>query len=618
MKKLLLAFFALSLSWLSSEAYTARELATANTSVMKYTLNDNILPAADAIEFRYGNYVQRQQVDGSTGSLAVVLIDENTIQVMGMINGNAWAQFRISGTTATLLQSSADMWKGKMAFSKKPVSGDPIDSYFSSTDFFSMERVYCDAFGYYHDYDKKWTGTIESSDKGYQISFNSPLCFNIYDSDGRHYKTDNVFYNMYALFIPKFNAKATDTYQSDKGDFVNADRNYQAYISIQNDGSNFNLLNLGCRGFAVKNTTLNYAPYIGSVVDNFQGHFDWANKKVYINNQQGASDITELVKYYNGQLTAGSYIYQYWVCPVSSYTTNSDGTINVSRVNSTADVPGDIYVNDVHHDAACKNYWHKNCGGDLKTTEEFEFTLEPYVLYNRTRGDYYGPYLNSKYELERELTHDVELTIDQWGCDATNGIYFEASIPGNVNPDYLEDYDIYLVSNKYTSINNSGFQTDMTHGHKKGILVDDQYDFKMAPKANMSKVAGVGKTFSKLVPASVIKAADPNANLTLNSTDFTLYLRTRYNHDNLQQPSFHALTSPTRATTGVNDLQIGDELANIKVVDGGIAISGSNGTAMVSTLSGVVVYQGGDNTVSVAPGMYIVRAAGAVKKVLVK
>ena len=54
------------------------------------------------------------------------------------------------------------------------------------------------------------------------------------------------------------------------------------------------------------------------------------------------------------------------------------------------------------------------------------------------------------------------------------------------------------------------------------------------------------------------------------------------------------------------------------VGDGGIAISGSNGTAMVSTLSGVVVYQGGDNTVSVAPGMYIVRAAGAVKKVLVK
>ncbi len=603
-------------------AYTAYDLVRPNASI---TGASN---TADAFEIRYGSYLQRTQIDGSTGSILVRAIDENTIQVEGLLNGNVWAQFTVSGNRVTLNSRTLSYsyysdytFFARNGLTEKPITGEPLDTYFQNYSCFSLERYNCNAYGTYSDPDTDWIGSITESPNGYQIDFSSPLAVGLYSNGylSTYFSgsaVGSIYYNLYSIVIPKFNVKATDTYQNDKGGWTNSDRKFQASIIMGSDGSSFGLRNLACRGMAVKNTSLSYDPWIGSKVDNFTGRFDWDNKKVYIDCQQGASDITELVKQQNNGTAAGTDIYKYTLYPVVNYTTNSDGTINVSEY-ANREITGDVTVNDVHHDPACVNFWHVNCGGDLKTSEDFEFTLEPFILYNSTRGDYYGPWINSRYEVERELTHDVTLEINEWGCDDTNGVYFEATITGNVNPDYLDDYEIYIAPKRYSKITDQGFVTSLTNGHANGILLDSSYDYSLNKKSARTKAAGTGKTFSKLVPPEVLLAADASADLSRRSTDFTLYLSTRYNHANLAQNSFHALTAPGGATTGIDDIE-SDADGSIIVTLGNIEINGSNGMASICTTTGAIIYQGGDASVAVAPGMYIVRAGKNVQKVIVE
>lgn len=75
-------------------------------------------------------------------------------------------------------------------------------------------------------------------------------------------------------------------------------------------------------------------------------------------------------------------------------------------------------------------------------------------------------------------------------------------------------------------------------------------------------------------------------------------------------------TSLSGTPTSIDDITSNNALT-VKAGNGEIAVSGAQHVE-VYTLSGVCIYSGAEGNVAVAPGIYVVKADGTVRKVTVK
>lgn len=260
------------------------------------------------------------------------------------------------------------------------------------------------------------------------------------------------------------------------------------------------------------------------------------------------------------------------------------------------------------------NYWaHHVDGGDFHSA--FGLRAETYD--------------NSSIIIDQDITHDVALSNAEFGWgkisddDPNDYIYLcgeiipSSDIHERVEADH---YELYAVAGLYNNVSSSDF-SNADLGHKSGACIDNEeyytsfvpHTYTEAQTFAASEVVepeielNEGLKYNLLFPASVVGTT---------TNEVTLYVKTVYK-DNTLAPTYHALTAIDSPTTGVIDqLHEGGEI--ITVIKGAIVIAGSDGNAAVTTASGTVLYQGGDSTVDVAPGMYIVRAGKTVRKVIVR
>lgn len=666
MKKLLLSLFAvmsvgfaLCAQDITKSSYTCDYLAQINEALFPYKKPTENMPYyADAIEIRYGNYNQRALHDGSAGTVQVCSYQNKILQILGLMQGNLPAQFTVSGKNVILNEDG--QW-GAIFLAQNmthKTDGQDLDSFFDRPQsyrsgrttyyrLFALKGTKVDDYGNYTvSTNNKWTGTIKETPAGIQIDFGPVRLYELKSTSNSSFNSNNtsvvtyIDYNLYSIIIPRYNGVALDTYQNDNANTVLFNRLFQTNIKFTDD-NNFEITNLANRGYAIKNKTVNDAVGIGSYADGWLGHVDWDNNKIYLNSQHGASDITALQQILSDAV-AGTKVYPYTLTPVRNYdkflysdalNDPTDTRYEIYNITGLVDdmgkeVEGTILEHDVAHHEDCQNYWEKDAGGDLVTEEYMWFELEPFALvnqtkyYNGTSDWYYGPWFAQQYEFSYDVTHSVKLTINTWGKDDTNGIYFEATVTDPVNHKHVDDYDIYIIPKAHKSIATFSSNLCTTHGHEKGLLLDDSYDHYMKRQSEaVRKVNHKDKFISKLIPAAEVKQLISDHGVTTSSDkDFSLYLRAKYSHDNLTQNSFHALTPATSAqqTTSVNDVCAGVSVGKVTVNGCDVTLEDTDGFGLITSMTGQVIYQGGDDTVTLVPGLYIIKANTTVQRVLVK
>lgn len=461
----------------------------------------------------------------------------------------------------------------------------------------------------------------------FYIAENHSLAFVLNGSDSNF----AIYKKMGFFILDNLNATANDSNGQEYGMQVNLlDNNVISFPNLYNRGIMYQY-------DKVSSTNYNYS------FKWIKGDYTYTNNKkgtIFINSQKTGG--TYKCGYYGYKtFYSGSLIYGYW----KGYWYSAEGQammlqklasdlVETSDENQFYSISGSFDVRNVYHETVA-NSWSHHDKGDLHTYEDWDITIDESNFYNQAATTVSGRYgleqniewtkINAK---KLDVTHHCKIASDlEYGYgtiaddNPDNYLYIGGQVEQLKNTHHLDNVDYYeyfVVPGTHTSPSGADFK-DAEKGHVNGVNVTN-YITNFQPAANnalrvSAKDLNEGNNFNLLFPEKLFAengiATDPNHK-------YTLYVKAHYNPETNLEPTFHALTPLNTITTGVNDLELNLEPANIKVVDGGIAISGSNGTAMVSTLSGVVVYQGGDNTVSVAPGMYIVRAAGAVKKVLVK
>lgn len=344
---------------------------------------------------------------------------------------------------------------------------------------------------------------------------------------------------------------------------------------------------------------------------------------------------------YYGEKTlySGLSSYGYW----TGYWFSSEGQkmnhqrlasdyVKATNENQFWPISGSFDVKKVYHETP-GNSWAHHDKGELHTYEDWNLTIDKSVFYNQAATTESGRY-GTEQEIDwtkinatkLDVTHHCAIDESSlqfgYGTISANNpdkyIYVGGQVNQLKNTHHLGDvdyYEYYIVPGTYRVPSGADFNS--SKGHTYGLNVTDYVtDFQPGQGKNglvrKANELNSDNSFNLLIPEKVFAA-----NGIPTTGKYTLYVKANYKDSGLSS-TFHALTPLGNPTTGVNDLVLDLEPASIEVVNGNIVIEGSNGTAMVSTLSGVVIYQGDDATVAVAPGTYIVRAGGVVKKLLVK
>lgn len=389
---------------------------------------------------------------------------------------------------------------------------------------------------------------------------------------------------------------------------------------------------------------------------NYNYSFKWitGDYQYTADNKKGTINIKP--QYTGGLYKCGYYGYRTWYQTI--YTTNkwtgywysTEGTAmlhqriasdltETTEENQFWPIHGSFEVKNVYHESP-ENAWAHHDDGDLHTYEDWDITIDNSIFYNQAATTVSGRYgVENEIEWTKiaadklDVTHHATVTMNHSGYGETgngkgNYIYVSGTVNREKHSHNVTGYEIYLVPGTHTSPSGADFNHE--NGHVKAINITD-YITDFVPNTGGSKAAALaeasaptaeelnaGDNFNLLVPESAF-GNDANT-----SGKYTLFVKALYN-DNVNKAAqhndngtFHALTQLTQTITGVTDMIYNAENSSITVADGAIVIEGSEGKALVSTTAGVVVYQGGDNTVNVAPGMYIVRANNTVKRVLVK
>lgn len=495
--------------------------------------------------------------------------------------------------------------------------------------------------GYYSEaYDVSTNATVKSTTQKYDENNDVyEFIFNNYNNgvnDGFMFYFDDESYEYFGSFgLHFFDAPYTATQTLNS-----STTNYNVNVSTTPDPTDAtktqlqitNLLNKGI--FYENEVVLDYyqKPYYGSCTAvPLIGTID-ADGSITIPAMLAGGGVTGSLQAWGTALGVAAYwesnkglnYYFNYMC------STCDGT-------NVYDITGQYTPGKPVHQVFNDNYWVSD-GGQTKTYENANIHLDKVAYYTTNTNSYLAKADEIDIPYDYEITHQVDF--DQVA------VAYHANHPGEEqdvlwikgqldassikNAMYVDHYELHLLPGSYTTVSGDEFN-NADKGHDNGLNISDEsfhhayYPNDIATYAEGDKTdaekaqevidANSNGQFCRLVKKSDFDTAgiemDPN-------NQYTLYLKTVYTGASDLEPTFHALTSVNGTTTGVDNIVNEENIADINVNGATVTISGSNGNALVVTTSGVVVYQGGDNTVTLTPGMYIVRADKLTKRIIIK
>lgn len=555
-----------------------------------------------------------------TSSGQITVIDAGTewdgtpsLMIDGLFGGTFYGVFRINGTTISCTSTGYRFDSNSV----KPVTGE-------TTENGSKYPYFCLWGGQWrynsvYTIQDSWTGTVTEDDDYYIITMN-PAGIQLFNN--RAQSLGFQYYSKEVIYIPKsgkLNALFTDNY-------LNTDREYPARAIVDMDTKRFQIWNMTSNGFAIEHT-LNqaysngwYQYYTAPDKKPVEGTLypQSATKGTFaLDAKQGVNSYPEFPdtdddgrKYYDqyGNVMFFTIMYQYYLCQAGS--TNTSSIVN-----------GTYEIKEYNHDDL--NRWHKNSGGALRTSAEIVMDFDDMQKRNDSRhnnaGDNVGPYKNTQLTAEVELTANPTFASHVVGYD--NGLVRLAANIKEDKCDYAESYELVVLPYSASTIAGDAAFTHNGHGHSKavnftlsGTPSDDFFHLlgANARVANTKTQMGFQMTYDQL------KAAgwnDTDMNNVQNGK-LSFYIKTNYN--NGMEPTYHALTTASNISTGIDLNQAVAEVAvTIAPVAGGIQVEGAE-TVAVYTTTGTEVYNGPAGVIEVAPGLYVVNASGKVMKVIVK
>lgn len=416
-------------------------------------------------------------------------------------------------------------------------------------------------------------------------------------------------------FVP--NKKASHTLVIDG---QNIAENYD--VNIKLDANN---------KFTVENFANMGLPY--EVLDNSPWTFKWNTFEGQLDLLNVGAEMPDMIVGADPFINS-KYLYDTYMCG------DLDKDYNINSITGT--IKGDVEVSVGYRNGATHPW-----GGP-----SYKKIMNPYIEFDDIKcydvawfNDFQAQqhactYKNMKLPLpvaSLDITPDCKVNIVHKGYgDAGNyypgekALYLSGNIEILKNINDIEEYELYLIPGEgHDPVNDKTY--DHTKMHAKATRIDlgdfHHHHTPEATPANAPKRAiekdpdqiaaelNDGLNFNLLIPESKMAATDPNGK-------YSVYVAAKHTAasaaDFGTDRTFHAMTAVGNPNTGVNDVIAGNMDAAITVNGGVITILGSNGPASIYTASGVEVYNGGDGDVTVAPGMYIVRAGKTVRKVTVK
>lgn len=458
---------------------------------------------------------------------------------------------------------------------------------------------YSTQYGYYYDYSNTSLKCTVTQPDEYRYVITIPSC-ELASS------TFNIQLNSIQIMVFKANAVATDICNGES-------RTYP--IGYYENGNAIQILNLGNEG---ANYYVSASRY--SMANNgfyrVEGSYD-ANDNITLASQYAFSTgviNVEKQKYnYSGYQDPW---YQYYDGVKTWMFKGSDNNF----ASSKSTITGKRYdTGEISHIFNEKNHWVSD-GGTVKTMSDAVLvTLDDYAVYSGSTYD--DACTNTVITMKEgvDLTHAVELTIGTGDMDFAYANHTDADgtlhrqlilnalIHSRENTDYVKDYDLYVVPARLGSVDT---WSDADHDHEKGHV--NGYCIAKGISAE-----SVSRAADDEIPVSIdlnTENGDEVPLLAEGANHNSFYLKANYSNANLH-PTFHSLVSMP-ITTSVGEILGGSDV-DIRVAGGEIVVSGAENVE-VYTVSGTQVYAGGEGSVAVQPGMYVVKAGQTVKKVVVK
>lgn len=233
-----------------------------------------------------------------------------------------------------------------------------------------------------------------------------------------------------------------------------------------------------------------------------------------------------------------------------------------------------------------------------------------------------------------EYTHDVDFKAAEMGLTyfiPTDEYYVRGEIdPASVkNPGYVDHYELHIIPGEHSDdeVTNAAFM-NWDKGHDLAVNISDPKYYEssypteeapaavkaMADNADAAQAANSDGRFLRKISAQELK----DANAYNADHKYTVYLKAVYTGDSGLEPSFHALHSLGEpVVTGLDNIY-GDVKGNVEVNGTTVTLSNTADKGMIATTTGTIVYQGGDATVDLAPGVYVVRAGSYVGKIIIR
>lgn len=564
----------------TAKAYTAIQIAEKGQHVIELFNADNLL-----------NTIPRHS-DGNCSFEA----SGSTLKVKN-VYGRGDLNIVISGSRGTISTTGtyylSNIYNHRL-YAQKNTNSDGSTIYI-----IPMFLYYGSSYTYYTpDYgdsasDATKTVDIDSNGDGtYSLSLNGPFRIVSYDKNNNLTSSFRINYIQFESYVP--NVTVTDELH----DYLNStteNRTYNAEF-IKKSDTLYEIRNWGKRGQHINlNTDWTYS------YQNLECTLDFDNLSATIAPT---------------------------VCEAYIFSTTQAGRVFLGDKydgESIYDVEGTIKINDISHtpDNTYSHYWTTN-NGTAKTylgNMQIVFPNCQRVVPSESPS-VITEYKNSvvTFNTPVEMTHECDLALEKYGYGIVNGketIYIKGKITPIKNLALVESYELHVVPGQLSDVRSSDFNHE--NGHINGYNIEkEEYfsDYEIGAKSAPLRVERAASkaaikndgNFTRMIPVE---------DLPVKSSDgkYSFYVKVNYLPEYNLAPTFHEL-SYISTPTGI-DTAIAESDVTIEAATGTITVSGAENVE-VYTLSGAQVYAGGEGSVAVAKGIYVVKADGVVKKVTVK
>lgn len=488
--------------------------------------------------------------------------------------------------------------------------------------------------------DNDWVGTVtQNSDGSYTITMedyyvakltyiSTKAVGYLYDNNENNLGLYNTTYYTIGsekcsggLTIRTYNPKntATDTYYSAENG-TTENRQYAVDVELKADGK-MTIENWGNLGRANVSTfaALNPGEIWQTDFNQFEGEYNFGTKEV-------------LMKQCNRLLSPypqAGYMYEQMI----------HGELqNINGVTMAEDIMGTIDCKIAHKGG---NLW-LNGSSYITQVSDIVFNFPKYGIGDSADDNTEDPYFeiaevtNTRIPVDGmyEYTHDVDFKAAEMGLTyfiPTDEYYVRGEIdPASVkNPGYVDHYELHIIPGEHSDdeVTNAAFM-NWDKGHNLAVNISDPKYYEssypteeapaavkaMADNADAAQAANSDGRFLRKISAQELK----DANAYNADHKYTVYLKAVYTGDSGLESSFHALYSLGEpVVTGLDNIY-GDVKGNVMVDGTTVTLSNTADKGMIATTTGTIVYQGGDATVDLAPGVYVVRAGSYVGKIIIR